>query len=96
MSGNYLPTDGWQNKAGTSARNCSCGSWKEHWKRHTGKPWPNTCSVYGCNNTPTLGAHVHNATVIGERIVATCDSCNKRSGVFSIKGGVSFSNAISD
>lgn len=91
-----LPTFGWKNKAGTSTRSCSCGSWKEHWKKHTGQSWPRVCSVNGCGNAATLGAHIFNPSVTGERIVPTCDSCNKNDGQFSLKNGVRVSDAVAD
>ena len=83
-----LSSTGWKNKAGTSDRACKCGSWKEHWKIFANKEWPSTCSVKDCNNTPTLGAHVINPDVTGERIVPMCDSCNKVSGAFTLKGEI--------
>lgn len=88
-----LKPTGWKNKAGTAYRACKCGSWKEHWKNFSNKVWPSTCSVNGCNNTPTLGAHVINPNVIGERIVPMCDSCNNRSESFTLKGGITCPSA---
>ena len=79
---------GWKNKSGTGNRSCNCGSWKQHWINCSGKPWPNECSISGCKNKATLGAHIFNSQVVGERIVPACDSCNKMSGTFDIKGGV--------
>ena len=88
-----LPCDGWSNKGGTSDRNCSCGTWAQHWINYSGKPWPYECSVARCNNSPQLGAHVINPKVSGEKIVPMCDSCNKLSGTFSLKGGITLVNA---
>jgi len=84
-----ISCDNWGNKNGTSNRNCLCGSWKQHWLNHTKKTWPNSCSVSGCITQPVLGAHVYHADVTGERIVPMCDSCNKKIGKFSLKGGIS-------
>ena len=83
-----LPNSGWKNKVGTGARTCKCGSWKQHWINFSDKPWPSECSVKGCSNKPTLGAHVINKDVEGERIVPMCDSCNKLTESFALKGSV--------
>ena len=79
---------GWSNKGGTAVRNCSCGSWKQHWLNFSGKPWPATCSVAGCNNRPVLGAHIRNPNVKGEKIVPMCESCNHLTSTFNLKEGV--------
>lgn len=84
-----LTTRNWINKKGTATRNCKCGSWAKHWINLTGKTWPHQCSVEGCYNEPTLGAHIYNASVQGERIAPFCDSCNKREGTFNLKGDIS-------
>ncbi len=83
-----VPCDGWKNKAGTGERTCSCGTWKQHWIKNCSKSWPSTCSVKDCTNSATLGAHVYNPDVTGERIVPMCDSCNKLESEFLLKGGV--------
>lgn len=83
----------WKNKGGTGKRTCKCGSWKNHWLKFSKKPWPSQCSVYGCTNPPTLGAHIINTNVIGEKIVPMCESCNKLSGVFDLKGGITLVEA---
>ena len=88
-----LPCEGWKNKSGTAERSCLCGTWKQHWINNSGKTWPSTCSVAGCSNAATLGAHVYNADVTGEKIVPMCDSCNKRNDEFSLKGGVTLVTA---
>lgn len=84
---------GWKNKVGTQYRECKCGSWRQHWIKFSNKEWPEKCSVLGCNNVPTLGAHVYNAEVSGERIIPVCEKCNKITGEFSIKGGVTLVSA---
>ena len=88
-------TTGWKNKNNTSGRKCICGSWKEHWIRfnHFKYLWPSKCSVNGCNNRATLGAHVINGNVAGEFIVPMCDSCNKRREEFDLDYGTSFASA---
>jgi hypothetical protein len=88
-----IPTSGWSNKGGTTDRACNCGTWKQHWINFAKKPWPVGCSVQGCSNTPTLGGHVINSNVTGERIVPMCDSCNRLGGTFSLKGSVSVPSA---
>jgi hypothetical protein len=81
------------NKGGTGDRACACGSWKQHWINFSGKTWPGSCSVESCANKPTLGGHVINPRVTGEKIVPLCDSCNKRSGTFSLKDGTTVVSA---
>lgn len=77
---------GWKNKKGTAERACLCGTWKKHWLNFSGETWPRVCSVDGCWNEPTLGAHVINANVTGEQIVPMCASCNNLSGSFNLLG----------
>lgn len=88
-----VTTNGWKNKKGTAGRSCGCGSWKSHWINNSGKSWPSTCSIAGCNLTPSLGAHVINSKVSGEYIIPACDSCNKLVGEFDLKGGVTLVSA---
>ncbi len=44
-------------------------------------------------NKPTIGAHIINANVDGEKIVPMCDACNKKTGYFTLKGGISLVSA---
>ena len=88
-----IPATGWKNKVGTSDRGCKCGTWKDHWIKFSKKPWPASCSVKNCGASPTLGAHVINPDVAGERIIPMCDSCNKVSDTFTLKGEVSVPSA---
>lgn len=88
-----LPVSGWKNKRGTGERTCRCGSWAQHWVNFSGQSWPATCSVAGCSQRPTLGAHVINSVVSGEFIVPMCDACNKRVGEFTLKGGIGLASA---
>lgn len=83
-----LPCKGWKNKSGTSDRSCSCGSWKQHWINNSGKEWPTYCSVDGCSNRATLGAHIYNSNADGEWIAPMCESCNKINREFSLKGKI--------
>ncbi len=88
--------ENWGNKVGTTERDCSCGSWMNHWVKMTGKAWPMTCSVEGCDEKATLGAHVYHANVEGERIVPMCAGCNKKGEKFNLKGGTSVPSARRD
>ncbi len=88
-----IPTAGWFNKGGTADRTCVCGSWQQHWVNFARKPWPVQCSVEGCNCRPTVGGHVVNPSVEGERIVPLCNSCNGLTTTFSLKGGIAVPSA---
>ncbi len=88
-----LTANNWKNKSGTGNRTCKCGSWKQHWINFAKKDWPKQCSVEGCMNEPTIGAHIINADVDGEKIVPMCDACNKKTGYFTLKGGISLVSA---
>lgn len=85
-----ITASGWKNKGGTGERSCKCGSWKNHWVDSSGKSWPTQCSVLGCNNSATLGAHVFNIDrgVCGEYIIPACNSCNSLSSEFNLKGSI--------
>lgn len=88
-----IPATDWKNKKGTSLRDCSCGTWSKHWIKYAKKAWPSVCSVYKCNNVPTLGAHIINSSVTGERIVPMCSSCNGLDETFTLKGGITVTSA---
>lgn len=88
-----LPCNGWKNKSGTSDRSCKCGSWKQHWINNSNEKWPTCCSVAGCDNKATLGAHIYNPNVEGEWIVPMCESCNKNNSEFSLTGGITLVSA---
>jgi hypothetical protein len=80
-----VPLDGWKNKNGTSRRSCTCGSWKDHWHRSTLISGDLECSVAGCGNRATLGAHIIHKVVLGEWIILACTSCNGMTTNFSLK-----------
>lgn len=84
---------GWANKGGTSKRSCNCSSWKQHWLNDSSQQWPNECFVRDCSSKPILGAHIYNPDVSGEYIAPFCDSCNKRSDKFDLKGRVTIVSA---
>lgn len=88
-----VTTIGRKNKNGTSARTCNCGSWKQHWINASGKPWPKTCSIAGCDNDAEVGAHIINKDVSGEYIVPACKSCNNSTSAFSLKPGITLISA---
>lgn len=77
----------WKNKNGTSDRECACGSWRKHWENFSKISFPEKCSVKGCPEKASLGAHVINNSVSGEWIAPLCASCNKRSDEFYLKPG---------
>ena len=84
-----LSASGWKNKKGTGNKDCKCGSWKDHWIKFSGEEWPVLCSVARCKKKPTLGAHVINPNISGEKIVPMCDSCNKINKSFALKSNIS-------
>lgn len=88
-----LTAKNWKNKKGTSNRSCNCGSWKQHWINNSAIVWPKKCSIFGCINDASLGAHIYNSSVSGEKIVPACDSCNKQDKEFNLKGGVQLVSA---
>jgi hypothetical protein len=56
-----LPTKGsvtMKNLNGTSDKNCTCGSWLNHWKTFTKASSTPKCHVAGCNSSAEVGAHV--------------------------------------
>lgn len=83
-----ITAENWKNKKGTSERSCNCGSWQQHWINNSSESWPSNCSVKGCTNTATLGAHIINSNESGEKIIPACDSHNKLEDEFDLKGGI--------
>ena len=81
-----LPASGWSNVDGTAKESCPCGTWTDHWVKHSGKSWPASCSVNGCAEAPTLGAHVSHPDSSEPWIVPMCDSCNGIDGTFTLVG----------
>ena len=88
-----VTVSGWSNVSGTADKTCPCGTWKKHWLKHSGESWPKSCSVKGCTEAPTLGAHISNPNVTGNRIVPMCSSCNGLDGTFDLKGNVTLVQA---
>lgn len=83
----------WKNNNGTADRDCSCGSWKQHWIDSSGRSWPEKCSVASCSNEPTLGAHVINTKVSGVKIVPMCPSCNGLDALINLGYGITLVSA---
>lgn len=88
-----VTANNWKNKGGTGDRKCKCGSWKAHWKNNTTKSWPSKCSISGCDNSSSLGAHVINSDVSGEWIIPACSSCNQKESEFDLKGEITLVSA---
>jgi len=88
-----MVANGWKNKKGTAERACSCGTWKKHWIKFSGKAWPRDCSVSSCIRSPSLAAHVHNPSISGEKIVPMCNSCNALQGIFILSKDATLVNA---
>ena len=84
---------GWKNKKGTAEEKCVCDTWRDHWVKHSHKPWPEECSVLGCSNKAILGAHVINSEVEGTRIIPMCGSCNQNDQPFTVKDNTTLTNA---
>jgi hypothetical protein len=79
---------GWSNKKETINTKCNCGTWKQHWLNYSGQSWPQICSVQGCLEYPTHGAHIINQYVTGTKIVPVCSSCNSLNTAFDLDGDV--------
>lgn len=75
-----LPSKGWKNKKGTSGRNDS-STMKSLWEKKY--PWPEQCSVCGCNAKATDGAHMVNSNSgsMEEYIVPTCHFHNEQEDI---------------
>lgn len=86
-----------KNEVGTSRRSpCSCGSWLSHWKKYA-KTSPGKCSVAGCKNDASVGAHITrpNAKIENYKthsyIVPMCDDHNGQHGkIFTSKQNCTF------
>lgn len=78
----------WKNKKGTGERICRCGSWARHWVNFSEQPWPDYCSVEGCYEKASLGAHVYQPPSKEEYIIPMCDDCNHKTDLFDLKSDV--------
>lgn len=84
-----LPAKGWKNKGGTSKRGEN-PSMKSLWIKKN-YPWPEKCSVAGCEKCATDGAHMINSQTgsMDEWIVPTCHFHNEQEDVeLTLKGNV--------
>lgn len=88
------PTTGWSNQHGMGLHACSYANWKQQWIRKEHKPWPSTCSVKGCKNPATAGAHVRHPEIHGGAVVPVCEACLRRGGLFTLKEGITVSGVI--
>lgn len=65
-----------RNMEGTAYDHNPCQSWKQYWMQISPQLWPSKCSISGCGNRATDGAHVW---VRGKRpayILPMCNFCN--------------------
>lgn len=76
-----------KNINGTSKNRCNCGSWLKHWENYSGTP-AIFCSVFGCNSSATVGAHVQIANSFIDKwyIVPMCQLHNSLSGQLEVSG----------
>lgn len=82
------------NAGGTSGSNCKCGSWFDHWKKHSGQSRAN-CSVINCNSKCEVGAHVKKYDSFDRSlyIIPLCQDCNMASGSLEIDNSVKLVSA---
>lgn len=88
-----------KNIRGTSEKNCSCGTWLDHWQRFSYQKVPRNCSIIACFERAEVGAHIKKANSDDHRIfiVPLCRGCNKITEEFSIRDDVLLVSAnISD
>lgn len=78
-----------KNISGTSDNSCKCGSWLEHWERHSGQTLPAHCVEATCLRVPTIGAHVQtdNSTDTNWYIIPLCDKHNAKISALTISDG---------
>jgi hypothetical protein len=86
-----------KNEKGTSERPpCECGTWIAHWKKYS-KATAAECSVAGCEEKATVGAHVTRPAAKNEDykthsyIVPMCATHNGKHGeTFNSKDAITF------
>lgn len=69
-----------RNIGGTGQNSCGCDSWLDHYRRGSGISSGLTfCSIEGCYNAATVGAHVQISGSITRQwfIVPMCESHNR-------------------
>ena len=85
-----------KNANGTAARKCKCGSWLAHWEIFSEQS-STKCSVTGCNENATLGAHITRPSAKNEDykthnyIAPMCSAHNGKHGEqFTSKSNLTF------
>jgi len=68
-----------RNINGTSGLSCKCGSWLDHWKKHS-KQTASYCSERSCMSSPEVGAHIQkdSSTDTSWYIVPLCHKHNQK------------------
>ncbi len=67
-----------RNAIETSEKTCPCNSWLKHWEAYKGRR-ANLCSVKGCGDQASDGAHVQHSNGVVE-IVPMCHEHNCQFG----------------
>ena len=75
----------WKNEKKTSNRVPPNDSWIDFWKENSGEKCPEECSVQGCSDIATDGAHVICDEIAGEYIIPMCKKCNNPNNTESFK-----------
>jgi phospholipase/lecithinase/hemolysin len=85
-----------KNSNGSAGRSCQCGSWLDHWESFSDRQ-AGGCSVTGCTEYATVGAHVTRPNAENDDykttpyIVPMCSYHNGQHGeTFRSKAGVTF------
>ena len=88
-----------KNLGGTGEHGCPCGTWLKHWENFSAQAPSAFCSVVGCIQAATLGAHVIRTgeTLVGllglQYIVPMCASHNSQAGAIDIDDRVQLVSA---
>jgi hypothetical protein len=61
---------------------CACGSWLNHWKKFSPKPFKRYCPVIGCTEKPEVGALIRKVSSTDERwyITLLCEKHEAQTG----------------
>jgi len=85
-----------KNEVGTGEKSCTCGPWLGHWEKHS-KRKASTCSVDGCTEVATVGAHISRPNAKSDvykthpQIVPMCKTHNGKHGAeFVSKANTTF------
>jgi len=82
-----FPAENWIPVRETKNIFCKYESMKNHWIKVSGKEWPDKCSVSGCKNPATIGAHLVNKELKAEIITPLCDACYQVNKELNLKSG---------